>query len=161
MSYGLSQTFTDWGTGNGLSQTFTVFRRVTRLLSALAVVVMLWGCGGAKQDNSPEFQASLAARQSYEALYVEGNAEAFLMRRLQYNEMPEEFRQQLVEVYSSHRRQVERQHQGVQAVDVVRAEEDTTLNCMQVFLSLTYGDGRREEVMVPMVLDAEGRWRMQ
>ena len=128
----------------------------------LAAVVLTAACsGGSAEDNTPEFQASLAAKQSYEALYVEGRPEVFLYSRVHYGEMPDDFRQQLLEGYRSHLRQVERANRGVKAVDVIRAQMDTTLNCMQVFLSLTYGDGRREEVMVPMVLDAEGRWRLQ
>lgn len=128
----------------------------------LAAVVTTAACsGGSAEDNTPEFQASLAAKQSYEALYVEGRPEVFLYSRVHYGEMPDDFRQQLLEGYRSHLRQVERANRGVKAVDVIRAQMDTTLNCMQVFLSLTYGDGRHEEVMVPMVLDAEGRWRLQ
>lgn len=128
----------------------------------LAAISLTTACtGGAKEDNTPEFQASLAAKQSYEALYVEGRPEAFLYNRVHYGEMPDDFRQQLLEGYRSHLRQVERTHQGVKTVDVIRAQMDTTLSCMQVFLSLTYGDGRREEVVVPMVSDTEGRWHLQ
>ena len=88
----------------------------------LAAVVMTAACsGGSAGDNTPEFQASLAAKQSYEALYVEGRPEVFLYSRVHYGEMPDDFRQQLLEGYRSHLRLVERANRGVKAVDVIRA----------------------------------------
>ena len=71
----------------------------------LAAVVTTAACsGGSAEDNTPEFQASLAAKQSYEALYVEGRPEVFLYSRVHYGEMPDDFRQQLLEGYRSHLR---------------------------------------------------------
>ena len=136
--------------------------RLARTALGLVVTAMMTACiGGSDRDNTPEYQASLAAKQSYEALYVEGRPEAFLSNRVHYGDMPNDFQQQLLDGYRSHLHQVDRMHQGVKAVDVIRAQMDTTLQCMQVFLSLTYGDGSREEVVVPMVVDADGHWRLQ
>ena len=135
----------------------------TRVLSlALGVMLTAASCGhSAKEDVSPEYQASLAARQCYEALYLHNRPESFLYGRAQMGSMPDDFRQQLLEAYRSHVRQVEYAHQGVTAVDVVRAQVDTTLQCVQVFLALDYGDGEREEMVVPMVAGSEGQWRMK
>ena len=136
--------------------------RLARTTLGLVVALLMTACaGGSNDENTPEYQASLAAKQSYEALYLENRPEAFLSKRVHYGDMPNDFQQQLLDGYRSHLRQVERMHQGVKAVDVIRAQMDTTLQCMQVFLSLTYGDGSGEEVVVPMVVDADGHWRLQ
>ncbi len=137
-------------------------RSLGGVMCGLVSLLLLTACGGgAKEDNSPEFQASLAAKQYYEALYVGNRAETFLNGRADAHAMPADFRQQLLEDYEDHRRQVEREHQGVKAVDVVRAEMDLSLGLMQVFLSFTYADGQHEEVVVPMIVDGDGRWRMK
>ena len=125
-------------------------------------LLLLAACGGGnREENPPEYEASLAAKLSYEALYLDGKVETFLNGRLHSGEMPEDFRQQLIDSYNSHLRQVEREHHGVRTTEVIRAEKDTSLDCMQVFLAITYVDGVREEIVVPMVTDDDGRWHMK
>ena len=46
------------------------------------------------------------------------------------------------------------------AVSAPRAQMDSTLQQMQVFLILQYADSTQEEIVVPMV-EHNGRWQMK
>ena len=128
---------------------------------ALLVLCLLAACGKGKAPQTEEERASLAAKECYEALYLNGHPETFLYGRINASLMPQSFRQQLLTGYKQHLRQVEQQRKGVSSIDVVRAQADTSLQVMQVFLSLGYGNGTKEEIVVPMVKAADGSWHIK
>lgn len=134
-------------------------RCTARAVAALAIALTLAGCGGAAPTE--EQQASLAAKACYEEFYVNRRPEAFLSQRIDFQQMPPGFRSQLLLAYGQHLAAVSRQRGGVDSVRVERAQRDTTLHLMQVFLSLAYADGSREEVVVPMVQADDGAWKMR
>ena len=116
---------------------------------------------GDGRENTPEWQATLAAKQCYEALYMQKRPEGFLYGRQHAGELPQDYRQQLLEAYRSHIRRTEREHGGVKAIDMARnALPDSTLGVMQVFLQLSFYDGKKEEIVVPMV-QSNGAWCMK
>ena len=128
-------------------------------MAGLTLMMLCMACSGDPKPLTDEEAASQQAQQCYEALY--GNqAEAFLKGRVNVDQMPEGFRQELLETYRHHARQVEQAHQGVRSVEIVRAQADSTLQLMQVFLALSYGDGTKEQIVVPMVKSGE-EWRMK
>ena len=55
----------------------------------------------------------------------------------------------------------EQLHKGVKKFTATRAQMDSTMQVMQVFMQLDYGDGTQEEVVVPMITDEGGQWRMK
>ena len=126
----------------------------------LMSMMLLASCAKAPEDNSPEYQASQAAKKCYETLYLEGHTTAFLDGRASATVMPPAFRKDLLQTYNRHVRQVQAERQGVRAVEVARAQVDSILHVTDVFLTLTYGDGSKEEILVPMV-QLDGQWRMK
>lgn len=128
-----------------------------------ATVLFMAACGTKEvpvpEETSPEILASEAAQASYSALY-RGRVAAFLEGRVHANQMPEGYREQLLDAYSQHVDEVKAQHQGVVDVKATRAEMDTSLGVMQVFLTLTYGDDTKELIVVAMVED-HGEWKMK
>lgn len=116
-------------------------------------------CGGKQPPLTPGEHASLVAKRCYEALYND-RPETFLDGRMNAADMPQQYRQQLLDVYRQHITQVNDQHGGVRGIGVARAAMDSTLNVMQVFLQLTFGDGSQEEIVVPMV-EQHGQWMMK
>ena len=113
------------------------------------------GCGSA----TPEELASLAAEGYYRHL-VAGEYEQFLQGRVGCDSLPEDYREQLLAGYKQFMAQQQTAHQGILGVQVSNARRDTTLQLMQVFLLLQYGDSTQEEIVVPMV-EHDGRWRMK
>lgn len=124
-------------------------------LVLLAVLVFLVGCGKA----SPEELASLAAEGYYRHLTA-GEYEQFLQGKAGADSLPEDYREQLLTGYKQFMAGQQKSHQGIRSVQTTNARMDSTLQLMQVFLLLEYGDSTQEEIVVPMV-EHDGRWRMK
>jgi len=124
----------------------------------LLLVLLAFACSGQKEVPD-EDKAAAVAKTCYEALY-EGQTQLFLDGRLHADQMPDSYRQQLLENYRQHVEKVSSVHRGVKSVEVTRVQQDSTLHIMQVFILLAYGDGTSEEMVVPMVQD-EGKWLMK
>lgn len=143
-----------------------VVDRLTRIRYALCqcgVGGLLWlsvSCSGETVPvQTPEEVASVTARACYEALY-NGNPEVFLNNRIGVAAMSQDYREQLLQNYRLHATQVMRAHRGVRAVEVSRAMMDTTLQTMQVFLSISYNDGTQEEIVTALV-ENDGQWLLK
>ena len=120
-------------------------------------------CCTAKEPAPPLDDGARAggvALECYQALYIYNHAETFLKGRASAKSLSEEQRQQLLTLYNQHILQVGRQHGGVNRIDFSRAEPDTTINVMQVFLKMTYTDNTQEEIVVPMVKVGD-EWKMK
>ena len=118
-------------------------------------VLTLMGCGGA----TPEELASLAAEGYYRHLAA-GEYEKFLEGRVGADSLPEDYREQLITGYKQFMAQQQTSHQGIGAIETTNALMDTTMQQMQVFLLLHYGDSTEEEIVVPMV-EVKGRRQMK
>ena len=131
-----------------------------RAVFLLLAVLGLWLCACTpNKELTAEERASAVAKSCYEALYG-GHPELFLDGRLGAEDMPQSYRDQLLETYRRHASQVNDQYRGVRSVRVSRAEMDSTQHLMQVFLVLGYGDNSQEEMVVPMV-EQQGKWLMK
>ena len=109
---------------------------------------------------SKEEMASLAAKGYYEHL-IKGETEQFLAGRVGADSLPESYRSQLLDAYRQFVAQQEQNHLGIQEVRVVRAQTDSLADYTNVFLTLCFGDSTNEEIVVPMVEQGEGSWRMR
>lgn len=127
-----------------------------RKLPLILLVVLLTACS----SPSKEEMASLAAKGYYEHL-IKGETEQFLAGRVGADSLPESYRSQLLDAYRQFVAQQEQSHLGIQEVCVVRAQTDSLADYTNVFLTLCFGDSTNEEIVVPMVEQGEGRWRMR
>ncbi len=127
-----------------------------RKLPLILLVVLLTACS----HPSKEEMASLAAKGYYEHL-IKGETEQFLAGRVGADSLPESYRSQLLDAYRQFVAQQEQNHLGIQEVRVVRAQTDSLADYTNVFLTLCFGDSTNEEIVVPMVEQGEGRWRMR
>ena len=124
-------------------------------LMGLLGVMSLVGCSKA----SPEELASLAAEGYYRHLAA-GEYDKFLEGRAGADSLPAGYREQLLTGFKQFMAQQQKAHQGIRSVQTTNARMDSTLQLMQVFLLLEYGDSTQEEIVVPMV-EHDGRWRMK
>ena len=124
-------------------------------LMGLIGIMGLMGCGKA----TPEELASLAAEGYYRHLAA-GECEKFLEGKAGADSLPDDYREQLLTGYKQFMAQQQKTHQSIRSVQTTNARMDSTLQLMQVFLLLEYGDSTQEEIVVPMV-EHDGRWRMK
>ena len=127
-------------------------RRILLLLMAIGLVA----CGGAE---SPEEAAMKAAEEYYNGL-KDGDYEAFLAGRADMEGMPASFNEQLLVAYKQFVRQQEEAHVGIASFTASRAQMDSALQMIQVFLMVNYADSTQEEIVVPMV-ERQGEWKMK
>jgi len=127
-----------------------------RKLPLILLMVLLAACSG----PSKEEMASLAAKGYYEHL-IKGETEQFLAGKAGSDSLPKSYRSQLLDAYRQFVAQQEQKHLGIQEVLVVRAQTDSLTDYTNVFLTLCFGDSTNEEIVVPMVEQGEGRWRMR
>ena len=117
----------------------------------------LVGC----QEVSLEQQAAEAAQSYYQRL-LDGYPDGFLAGKAAYDEMPADYRDQLVKANEQYMKDVEQKHNGLRSVVVSPnvGRIDSTLHVVYAFLLLSYGDSTEEEVTVPMV-QVDGDWKMR
>lgn len=122
----------------------------------LIATIMLLACS----HTSPEELASKAA-MGYYNLLMSGDYEGFL-EGVDDKEHPGtiDYRSQLIDNYRQFTDRLQKQHQGIREVRVSHTVADSTLQTMNVFLVLCFGDGTREETIVPMV-ERDGHWLMR
>ena len=137
----------------------------TRIIKkAVLVLLLVTSITACKNSRSPEEAAQAEAMAVAQACYdrlLEGDYDGFLAFRADIDDIPEAMRPQLADAYKMYMATEEQLHKGVKKFTATRAERDTTLNTMQVFMILDYGDGTQEEVTVQMVSTPEGQWRMK
>ena len=130
---------------------------------ALVGFMGFMGLMGSCSEVSREEMASLAAKGYYEHL-IRGEYEAFLAGRCDADSLPENYRNQLIDGYKQFMAQQARDHQGVREVRVMRAVTESLKpqkSQIDVSLVVCFGDSINEEIVVPMVEQGEGRWRMK
>ena len=117
----------------------------------------LVGC----QEVSLEQQAAEAAQSYYQRL-LDGYPDGFLAGKAAYDEMPADYRDQLVKANEQYMKDVEQKHNGLRSVVVSPnvGRIDSTLHVVYAFLLLSYGDSTKEEDTVPMV-QVDGDWKMR
>ena len=131
---------------------------------AALVLLFITSIAACNNNPSPEEAAQAEAMAVAQACYdrlLEGDYDGFLAFRHDINRIPEEMRPQLADAYKMYMATEEQLHKSVKKFTAARAEMDSTSQVMQVFMQLDYGDGTQEEVVVPMVTDASGQWRMK
>ena len=109
---------------------------------------------------TPEEQAAMAAKGYYTHLMA-GQYESFLEGKYGSDTLPSDYREQLLTGYRQFMVQQQEQHRGIIDVQVSNVVTDTLDHYTSVFLLLCYGDSTQEEIVVPMVAFADGRWRMK
>lgn len=103
--------------------------------------------------------ASLAAKGYYEHL-INGEYDKFLAGKAGSDSLPEAYREQLLVAYKQFLSQQNRLHNSIDEIRVVNARRDSSLNYINVFLMLCFGDSTNEQVSVPMV-EHNGSWKMK
>lgn len=126
-----------------------------QLLWAFVAMMVVCACSG----PTPEEMASLAAKGYYNHL-IHGEYEQFLEGKSGAENLPADYREQLLTTYKQFLKKQERDHHGIREVRISRATTDTLQHLTSVFLVLCYGDSVNEEIVVPMVEQDRG-WRMK
>lgn len=131
------------------------------VMVALCCGLMMQACTDDKR--TPEEKALDEAKEcavnSYQEL-IEGDYEAFLNQRADFETMTDDYREQLTTAYKQFMHEQQKEHGGIQSVKVTNARIDSSLNKIMVFLMLNYADSLQEEIVIPMV-EHNGSWKLK
>lgn len=128
-----------------------------RFLPLLFLLPLLAGCG--QEEADPNAVAGQAARTYYEYL-VKGNCEAWVDGFYQPDSLPGSYRSQLVDAAKMLVAQQKEERGGMKSVDLVSAKADTAARSAQAILLMHYGNGSKEQVVVPLVM-RKGLWYLR
>lgn len=120
---------------------------------------LLAACSGKPSGPDAAQLAANAAKTYYEQL-LKGDYGSFVDGRYQPTELPESYRQQLIANAKMFVGQEEKEHKGIKSVVVADGRADTAKHVANAFLTFTYGDGTKEQVVVPMV-EVKDVWYMR
>lgn len=126
----------------------------------LAVSALLFTVSCSQKELTPEEAASQAAQEYYDRL-IAGDYEAFLAGRIATDSLPDDYRRQLLNGYRLYHAELQKTHGGITGVTVSNAHRDSSQNLMQTFLLLSFNDSTQEEIIVPMVQNDNGEWKMR
>lgn len=119
-----------------------------KILFFLLSVMSLFSCKEKVPD--PGYYAGIAAKGYYDML-LEGRYDEFVDGQNMPHRIPEEYRQQLVLNAKMFVEQQKNEHRGMKAFQILDAKADTAHHLADVYLSVTYGDSTKEQIVVPMV----------
>ena len=121
-----------------------------RRLLFILFSLLLIACSGKSSGPDAAQLAANAAKTYYEQL-LKGDYGSFVDGRYQPTELPESYRQQLIANAKMFVGQEEKEHKGIKNVAVADSRADTARHVANAFLIFSYGDGTREQGVVPMV----------
>lgn len=122
----------------------------------IAVALLLAACGEKKKNVDQGKLAAKAAKHYYEQL-LKGDYEAFLNNENRTNNLPDNYRKQLLLNLKQFVARQDSVHHGIDSITLGASHFSAKDNTASVFLLFCYGDKTTEQVVVPMVKE-HGKW---
>ena len=117
----------------------------------MACLFLLGLLSSCHEEVKPEEIVGQTAKAYYDGL-IKGDYEQFVDGRYQPDSIPASYREQLVANAKMFIGEQQETHKGIKSVSVSRVKMDKAHHVANVFLILYYGDGTKEEILVPMIL---------
>ena len=122
----------------------------------IAVALLLAACGEKKKNVDQGKLAAKAAKHYYEQL-LKGDYEVFLNNENRTNNLPDNYRKQLLLNLKQFVALQDSVHHGIDSITLGASHFSAKDNTASVFLLFYYGDKTTEQVVVPMVKE-RGKW---
>ena len=124
------------------------------------IVIMCIATIACSKQAKQEDYALQAAKAYYDQL-VQGDFNSFVDGTWQRDSLPQDYKAQLSLNIQQYLENIQKEHKGINHVEALRAKCDTlklandsSIVTAQAFLALCFNDSTREEIVVPMVLNA-------
>ena len=125
----------------------------------IAIMLMAMAFVACSSELKTDELAANTARAYYDYL-LQGQYDDFVAGMDGYEDMPESYRQQLVDNAKMFVAQQKKEHGGIERLRVMKSEVDNDTQTAQVYLVITYRDNLNEQILVPMVR-RKGLWLMR
>lgn len=124
------------------------------------LLLLLETFSACKSEGPDAGQLAAVAAKGYYDLLLQGKYENFIDGVNRPYKISDSYRKQLLLNAQMFAEQQEKEHNGMKAVEIITAKADTAHHVADVFLSISYGDSTKEQVVVPMV-EVKGAWKMR
>jgi hypothetical protein len=128
-----------------------------KLILAATTLLLFAACG--KSQIDPSGVMGNVAKAYYDYL-IEGKYDAYVDGFYQPDSIPGSYREQLITNAKMFTGLMNEQHKGLKSVSIASAKADTAHHVGHAFLIMHFGDGTKEEVVVPMV-ERQGNWMLR
>lgn len=125
----------------------------------LCMMILGLACCSKPKAADPAEVAGRAAKLYYEYL-LKGDYASFIDGCYRPEQIPSNYREQLTANAKMYVGQMNKEHDGMKSVSIIKSEADTLRHTANVFLNVVYGDSTREQILVPMV-EYRNNWYMR
>lgn len=125
-------------------------------------MLLVLSCGNKdkeQQDEAKQASPGGAAIAYYNHL-IKGEYKEYVDGMLSCDSIPDKFRQQMVLLVKQYAVREKRENGGLDSVSIVSEQMSDNGRSAKVFLSIRYKDGKKENVVVPLLFHKK-IWRMQ
>lgn len=129
------------------------------LLTPLFVLLFLSSCKPLSEADKIKEEAKNMVEKGYEAL-LDGRYDQFLALQNGSEELPADYREQLIASYKQSMALQQEEHRGITSFHVSDVHIDSLQNLVEVFVVVNYADSIQEEFLVPVVKSGE-TWKMK
>lgn len=129
------------------------------LFCSMPVIILFVGCKELSETDKIKEAAKATIEESYEAL-LKGDYETFLSHRAGSENLPDDYREQLLTSYRQYIWQQKEEHGGINDFQINDVRIDSLQNLAQVYVQLNYADSLQEEILIPVVKSGE-EWKMK
>lgn len=128
----------------------------------LPLLLLIMACSKEKQaDEAPSCtELNDTTAIYYYTLRTKGDFDRYVASMQSCANQPPEYKQRIVNMLRHHQAEINKHRKGISHVEVVRTERHARDSMANAFLSVTFNDSTREEVMLPLVYH-EGKWMIQ
>ena len=126
-------------------------------LSILIAVALLLAACGEKKKNVDQGKLAAKAAKHYYGQLLKGDYEVFLNNENRTNNLPDNYRKQLLLNLKQFVALQDSVHHGIDSITLGASHFSAKDNTASVFLLFYYGDKTTEQVVVPMVKE-HGKW---
>ena len=123
----------------------------------LGLALTFFACTETKHDEGEV--AGRAAKIYYDYL-LQGKYDAYVDGFYRPDSIPASYRSQLIDNAKMFIALQKEEHGGIKSVSVARVTVDTVAKAANIFLTVSYGDKEKEQILVPMVKQ-KGVWMMR
>ena len=130
-------------------------RKLIILITAMAAIT---ACNSVKEEDNSE--VALQTAKAYYDLLLTERYDDFVAGMAGTDSIDSTYHEQMVANTALFVEAQNQFHKGMVSFTPVRAERDSTLQCINALLSVTFADSTRETISVPMI-ERNGVWYMK
>ena len=131
---------------------------MAKALQTIVIVLSLTGILAACSHEQDQVEVAARTAELYYGYLLSGDVGSFVEGIDGYAKLPEAYQAELRGNAGMFAEKQKKVHGGLRSVTAERCEADSTVG--EVFMTFAYGDGTKEQVLVPMVRRL-GLWYMR